>query len=54
MSLQFEFRVRNNTICGIVPETCRALFKVLKKEYFKVTQWCKVIIFNISLVMFPV
>lgn len=36
MSLQFTFRVGNNTIGRIVPETCRAIYKVLAKEYFKV------------------
>jgi hypothetical protein len=38
MSLQFEFRVKNNTISLIVPETCAALFEVLKSEYFHCPQ----------------
>jgi hypothetical protein len=38
MSLQFEFRVKNNTISLIVPETCRALFHVLKDDYFHCPQ----------------
>jgi adenosine deaminase len=36
MSLQFTFRVANNTICKIIPETCKAIFQVLREDYFKV------------------
>ena len=36
MPLQFEFRVKNNTISKIVSEMCRAIYQVLKDEYFKV------------------
>ena len=36
VSLQFHFRVKNNTICEIVPETCQAIYDVLKNDYLKV------------------
>ena len=36
MSVMFDFRVRSNTICGIVPEVCDALYEVLRDDYFKV------------------
>ena len=32
----FGFRVASNTISGIVPDTCLALYEVLAPEYFKV------------------
>ena len=35
-SHMFGFRVADNTICGIVPETCEAIHKVLAPDYFKV------------------
>lgn len=35
MSQQFEFRVANNTISKLVPETCKAIFRVLAEDYFK-------------------
>lgn len=34
MSHSYSFRVAPNTIGKIVPETCRALFTVLRKDYF--------------------
>ena len=46
VSVMFDFRVKNNTICGIVPETCAALYRVLKDEYFKVN---KIIAFLITI-----
>jgi hypothetical protein len=35
-SQMFGFRVADNTICGIVPETCSAIYEVLADDYFKV------------------
>ena len=35
MSHQFEFRVASNTICKFVPETCKAIFRVLAPDYFR-------------------
>ena len=35
-SLAYNFRVCNNTICLFVPETCRAIYEVLKHKYFHV------------------
>ena len=34
-SAMFGFRVANNTICRIVPDTCKAIVEVLHDEYFK-------------------
>lgn len=33
----FSFLVASNTICGIIPETCKAIFQVLQDEYFSVS-----------------
>ena len=38
-SEMFNFRVASNTICGIVPDTCSAIFESLKPDYFEV---CKI------------
>lgn len=35
-SLMFFFRVPHNTISTIIPETCKAVFNVLKTDYLKV------------------
>lgn len=35
MSHQYSFRVAANTIGKIVPETCQAIFDVLRKDYFR-------------------
>jgi hypothetical protein len=35
-SLEYGFRVANNTICNIVPETCEVLYQVLAEDFFKV------------------
>ena len=42
----FGFRVADNTICGIVPETCKAIHEVLAEEYFKV-HLNRIIVMNI-------
>jgi hypothetical protein len=36
MSQMFQFRVASNTIGKIIPETCAAIYEVLKDDYFKV------------------
>lgn len=36
-SLMYFFRVPHNTISGIIPETCRAIYSVLCDEYLKVS-----------------
>lgn len=36
-SLSYLFRVANNTIGKIVPETCWALYDVLREDYFQVS-----------------
>ena len=36
MTQMFGFRVADNTISGIVPDTCEALYDVLAEEYFQV------------------
>ena len=35
MSHQFEFRVASNTIGKLIPETCKAIYRVLAPDYFK-------------------
>lgn len=35
-SQMFGFRVADNTICGIIPETCQVIYEVLADDYFKV------------------
>ncbi|TMW46857.1 hypothetical protein DOY81_008063 [Sarcophaga bullata] len=35
-SLQYVFRIPHNTISGIIPEVCDALFKVLQPNYLKI------------------
>ena len=35
-SLSYLYRVAENTIGEIVPETCEALYQILKDEYLKV------------------
>lgn len=35
-SLMYFFRVPHNTISNIIPETCRAIYSVLREEYLKV------------------
>lgn len=35
-SLMFFFRVPHNTISSIIPETCKAIFDVLKSDHLKV------------------
>lgn len=37
-SLQYVFRIPHNTISGIIPEVCDALYKVLQPNYLKVTK----------------
>jgi hypothetical protein len=45
-SHEYSFRVAGNTIGHIIPETCRALYKVLRKKFFKcpttTIEWKKV------------
>jgi hypothetical protein len=38
-SLEYGFRVANNTISSIVPETCQALYDVLADEFLKVRNY---------------
>ena len=38
MTQMFGFRVADNTVSGIVPDTCNALYEVLADEYFQVKQ----------------
>ena len=35
-SSMFNFRVASNTVCGIIPDTCSAIFESLKPDYFEV------------------
>lgn len=35
-SLQYMFRIPHNTISGIIPEVCDAIYKVLQPDYLKV------------------
>lgn len=35
-SLMYFFRVRHNTISGIIPNTCKAIFSSLRTEFMKV------------------
>lgn len=37
-SLQYVFRIPHNTISGIIPEVCDALYKVLQPNYLKVEE----------------
>lgn len=36
-SLSYSFRVAPNTISGLIPETCEAIYECLKEEYFTVS-----------------
>lgn len=35
-SLQYVFRIPHNTISGIIPEVCDAIYTVLQPKYLKV------------------
>ena len=37
-SLQFQFRIAQNTISGIIPVVWRAIYEVLKDEYLKTSE----------------
>ena len=43
-SHMFGFRVASNTICGIIPDTCTAIFESLSEDYFKVNKLIKFLI----------
>ena len=35
--LEFHTRISKASLCGIIPETCKAIYTVLKEEYMKVS-----------------
>lgn len=43
-SLQYLFLIPQTTISRIVPETCDAIYKVLKDKYMKVSLFCRFIL----------
>ena len=51
MSHQFQFRVAANTIGQIVPETCEAIYNMLKLDYFRVRELAEsqLLTFNVVL-----
>jgi hypothetical protein len=51
-SLEYGFRVANNTISAIVPETCQVLFDVLSDEFLKVIHSFKKIIIITQFTLF--
>ncbi|XP_031637791.1 uncharacterized protein LOC116350190, partial [Contarinia nasturtii] len=40
-TLMYLFRVPHNTISGIIPSTCKAIFSSLREEYLKVPNTCE-------------
>ena len=45
-SLQYQFRISASTLTSLIPEVCRAIFHVLKEQYFSCPstpeEWSKV------------
>lgn len=45
-SLQYQFRISASTLTNLIPEVCKAIFHVLKDQYFSCpstpAEWCKI------------